>query len=145
MPSLTQEYTNAHANRQRRMDTLWYTSKLIKQESDSRRRGARTTALNIDVMKGRGSTDAEEKMERDRESEGGMEGSKGGSESIPCWTVWKLVAVSRHKKEQNKCGAVHTLLSVHAERADTSLPQMKIQNICNQHSLPTRESPLFLS
>lgn len=74
------------------MRTLSCTCKLVRAESDSQRRGARTLALNIDVMKGRGSTDSRrEKMEADRKgesSEGGTWGDQSGiSESIPCWTV----------------------------------------------------------
>lgn len=86
----------------------------------------------------------EEKKWRETESNGGMEGSKGGSESIPCWSVWKRVAVSRHEKEQNKCDAVRILLSVNTERAGAQTHhyhRWRYKNKCNQHAADKRISP----
>lgn len=63
----------------------------------------------MDVMKGQSSTDwREERVERDRRRERGSPGwgnmgrSKGISESIPCWTVWELVAVSKHENKHRQ-------------------------------------------
>ncbi len=80
--------------------------------------------------------------QRGREFRGGTWGDQRGiSESIPCWTVWALVAVSRHENKHRQmwrrdwftCKALplytHTPGCIHreADAQNTSLWQMRIQ------------------
>lgn len=116
------------------MHTLSCTHELIKTESDSQRRGARTMALNIDVMKGQGSTESQERKrwretDGERVQRGNMGRSKGYFRVNPlldclraggCQQAWeqtdKYDAGTGLHAKLCCCTHTNTLLSVYTGR-----------------------------